>query len=162
MYVLDGANMAFAGSGYETILSHAYGALFPMFDTKDALVLRQVCLELKETVAAFPWEDKKTVIKGRVAAWRACFPKARCALMKNRTKVANMVHLVGVTVFVTKVSIMLHTACCFPEDAHKTCITTAKSISHMLRHNKRPPTNIFLGCVLTLWPHACPRELCGV
>ncbi len=73
----------FAGEGEvfspDSVLSHCYGALLPMFSTKEATVLRLVCKELKDAVADFPWEDEKTVIKGSVAAWRACFSRARWA-----------------------------------------------------------------------------------
>jgi hypothetical protein len=73
----------FAGEGEvftpDSVLSHCYGALLPMFDTKEATTLRQLCREFKSTVADFPWEDEKTVIMGSVAAWRACFPRARWA-----------------------------------------------------------------------------------
>ena len=73
----------FAGDGEvftpDSVLSHCYGALLPMFTTKEATTLRQLCREFKSTVADFPWEYEKTVIRGSVAAWRACFPRARWA-----------------------------------------------------------------------------------
>jgi hypothetical protein len=73
----------FAGEGEfftpDSVLSHCYGALLPMFTTKEATTLRQLCREFKSTVADFPWEDEKTMIKGSVAAWRACFPRAKWA-----------------------------------------------------------------------------------
>jgi hypothetical protein len=75
--------MPFAGEGEfftpDSILSHCYGALLPMFTTEEATVLRLVCKEFKATVAEFPWRDVDTVIHGSVAAWRACFPMARSA-----------------------------------------------------------------------------------
>jgi hypothetical protein len=75
--------MPFAGEGEfftpDSVLSHCYGALLPMFTTKEATTLRQLCKEFKSTVADFPWEDEETVIRGSVAAWRACFPRARWA-----------------------------------------------------------------------------------
>ena len=98
----------FAGEGEfptpDSVLSHSYGALLPMFDTVEATVLRQLCKEFKSTVADFPWEDEKTVIHGSVAAWRACFPRARCANVRQfykggrRTFLvdADFVHFVGV------------------------------------------------------------------
>ena len=77
----------FAGEGEfftpDSVLSHCYGALLPMFDTKEATVLRLLCKEFKSTVADFPWEDEETVILGSVAAWRACFPRARWANVSN-------------------------------------------------------------------------------
>jgi hypothetical protein len=43
--------MPFAGESDvpspDSVLSHCYGALLPMFDTVEALVLRQVCKEFK-------------------------------------------------------------------------------------------------------------------
>ena len=99
--------MPFAGEGEffspDSVLSHCYGALLPLFDTAEARVLRQLCKEFKETVADFPWEDDKTVILGSVAAWRACFPRARWANVRGyygegrRTPVvdADFVHFVG-------------------------------------------------------------------
>ncbi len=75
--------MPLAGEGEfftpDSVLSHCYGALLPMFTTKEATTLRQLCREVKTTVADFPWEDEETVIMGNVAAWRACFPRARWA-----------------------------------------------------------------------------------
>ena len=99
--------MPFAGESEipspDSVLSHCYGALLPMFDTAEATVLRQLCREFKEAVADFPWEDEETVIKGSVASWRACFPRARRASVSNRgeedcqTPVvdADFVHFVG-------------------------------------------------------------------
>jgi len=77
----------FAGEGElftpDSVLSHCYGALLPMFTTKEATTLRQLCKEFKSTVADFPWEDEETVIKGSVAAWRACFSRARWANVRE-------------------------------------------------------------------------------
>jgi len=98
--------MPFAGEGKfftpDSVLSHCFGALLPMFTTKEANTLRQLCREFKSTVADFPWEDEKTLIRGRVAAWRACFPKARWANVRQldggrRAPVvdADFVHFVG-------------------------------------------------------------------
>jgi hypothetical protein len=77
----------FAGEGEfftpDSVLSHCYGALLPMFDTEEATTLRQLCKEFKCTVADFPWEDERTVIMGNVVEWRACFPKARWANVRE-------------------------------------------------------------------------------
>ena len=74
----------------------------------EATTLRQLCREFKSTVADFPWEDEKTVIRGSVASWRACFPRARWANVSvynervnqkgRRTQVmdGDFVHFVGV------------------------------------------------------------------
>ena len=94
----------FAGEGEiftpDSVLSHCYGALLPMFTTKEATTLRQLCREFKSTVAEFPWEDEKTVIMGSVAAWMACFPKARWANVTQWHRMtsvvdADFVHFVG-------------------------------------------------------------------
>ena len=45
----------FSGEGEsffsDSVLSHGNKALLPMFDTKEAAVLRQLCREIKDTVA---------------------------------------------------------------------------------------------------------------
>ena len=58
--------------------------LFPFLDTREASSLRLVCRELKQAVADFPWEDMGTVIRGSIALWRACFPRARGANVGER------------------------------------------------------------------------------
>ena len=68
-----------AGGEQGTLLSEAGPALLPFFTTRDACALRLVCQEFLAAVRAQPWEDRGTVIKGSIAAWRACFPRARCA-----------------------------------------------------------------------------------
>ena len=69
-----------AGGGQETLLSEV-GAqyLLPLFTTAEACALRLVCREFLAAVTEQPWEDTQTVIQGSIAAWRACFPRARCA-----------------------------------------------------------------------------------
>jgi hypothetical protein len=69
-----------AGGGQATLLSEV-GAqyLLPLFSTRDACALRLVCREFLAAVTEHPWEDRETAIKGSIAAWRACFPRARCA-----------------------------------------------------------------------------------
>jgi hypothetical protein len=69
-----------AGGGQETLLSEV-GAqyLLPLISTRDACALRLVCREFLAAVREQPWEDTETVIRGSIAAWRACFPRARCA-----------------------------------------------------------------------------------
>lgn len=80
--------MPFAGDSEvwsaDSILSHVSGALLPMFDTAEATVLRQLCKEFKDAVSEFQWEDKTTMIRGSVAAWRACFPRAKCGFLNPR------------------------------------------------------------------------------
>jgi hypothetical protein len=67
-----------SGEGH-TLLAECPGALLQFFDTPGACVLRLVCRELQAAVAAYPWEDRETVILGSIGAWRACFPRARRA-----------------------------------------------------------------------------------
>ena len=59
-------------------------ALFPFFDTREACSLRGVCHELRQAVGDFPWEDMGTVIRGSIALWRACLPRARGANVGQR------------------------------------------------------------------------------
>ena len=69
-----------AGGGEESLLSEVGSQyLLPLFTNADACALRLVCREFLAAVTEQPWEDAKTVIKGSIAAWRACFPRALCA-----------------------------------------------------------------------------------
>ena len=71
--------------GEPTIVSIVGVVLFPFISTEDAARgLRLTCRELKQAVAAFPWEDMGTVIHGSIALWRACFPRARGANVGQR------------------------------------------------------------------------------
>ena len=72
-----------AGGGQETLLSEVGFVLLPLFTTRDACALRLVCREFLAAVTEHPWEDRGTVIKGSIAAWRACFPHARYANVQN-------------------------------------------------------------------------------
>ena len=72
-----------AGGGQETLLSEVGFVLLPLFTTRDACALRLVCREFLAAVSEHPWEDRGTVIKGSIAAWRACFPHARCANVRQ-------------------------------------------------------------------------------
>ena len=58
--------------------------LLPYFDTREACALRLVCREIRSAVAAHLWQDRKTVILGSIGGWRACFPRARCANVRER------------------------------------------------------------------------------
>jgi hypothetical protein len=63
-----------------SLLSIVGTALLPFFDTREAaLALRPLCREFRQAVAAFPWRDRATVIRGSIAGWRACFPRALAA-----------------------------------------------------------------------------------
>ena len=68
-----------AGGSGRTLLAECPGALLQYFDTSEACVLRLVRREFQAAVAVHPWEDRETVILGSIGAWRACFPRARCA-----------------------------------------------------------------------------------
>ena len=68
-----------AGGTQETLLSEVGPVLLPFFTTRDACALRLVCREFLAAAREHPWEDRETVIQGSIAAWRACFPRARCA-----------------------------------------------------------------------------------
>jgi hypothetical protein len=95
-----------AGGGQETLLSEVGFVLLPLFTTRDACALRLVCREFLAAVTEQPWEDRETAIKGSIAAWRACFPRARCAnvghysftggeVRKNPVVDADFVHFEG-------------------------------------------------------------------
>jgi hypothetical protein len=73
-----------AGNPTETLLSEVGLVLLKMFDTREACALRLVCREFEDAVGRQQWEDRKTVITGSIAAWRACFPRARCANINKR------------------------------------------------------------------------------
>jgi hypothetical protein len=72
-----------AGGGRETLLSEVGFVLLPLFSTAEACALRLVCREFLAAVSEHPWEDRGTVIKGSIAAWRACFPHTRCANVRK-------------------------------------------------------------------------------
>jgi len=65
------------------------------FTTKEACELRLVHSEFLDAVNATPWHDMETVITGRVAAWRACFPIAQAAKLGAHVVDADFVHLRG-------------------------------------------------------------------
>jgi hypothetical protein len=74
-----------AGGGEETLLSEVGSQyLLPLLSTRDACALRLVCREFLAAVSEQPWEDRETVIRGSIAAWRACFPRALCANVRCR------------------------------------------------------------------------------
>ena len=72
--------VTFAGGTGRSVLAAASDALLPFFSTREAaLALRLVCRELTAAVARHGWDDRKTVITGSIAAWRASFPRALTA-----------------------------------------------------------------------------------
>lgn len=70
--------MKLAGDGAHTVISVAFGGLFPFFTTDEARTLRLICREFRDTVAAFPWTTGSPV-RSRVRSWRRSFPLARVA-----------------------------------------------------------------------------------
>jgi hypothetical protein len=74
-----------AGGTQETLLSEVGPVLLRFFSTVDACALRLVCREFQAAVSEHPWEDRDTVIKGSIGAWRACFPCACCANVQRST-----------------------------------------------------------------------------
>jgi hypothetical protein len=72
---------ACGGADAHTLLSPlpVQAALLGFLDTRAVLPLRAACREARAAVAGHAWWDRDTVIKGSIAAWRACFPLARCA-----------------------------------------------------------------------------------
>jgi hypothetical protein len=62
-----------------TILSACAGSLLPLLDTHSALPLRATCSEARAAVAQHQWRSRDGPIRGSVAHWRACFPRALCA-----------------------------------------------------------------------------------
>jgi hypothetical protein len=69
-----------AGGGQETLLSEVGSQyLLPLFTTAEACALRLVCREFLAAVSEQPWDEGEAVIHGSIGAWRACFPRARCA-----------------------------------------------------------------------------------
>jgi hypothetical protein len=72
---------ACGGADTHTLLSpqRVQDALLRLLNTRTALPLRATCKEARAAVAGHAWEDAETVILGSIAAWRACFPRARSA-----------------------------------------------------------------------------------
>ena len=70
--------MKLAGDGAHTVISVAFGSLFPFFTTDEARTLRLICREFRDTVTAFPWTAGPPV-RSRFRSWRRSFPLARMA-----------------------------------------------------------------------------------
>jgi hypothetical protein len=57
--------------------AHSAGAgVVGFFDTMEASLIRLVCTEFREAIAAAPWADMGTRIRQNVGGWRASFPRA--------------------------------------------------------------------------------------
>jgi hypothetical protein len=84
----DQAITAFAsGASAHTMLSPpaVQHSLLSLLSTRQVLPLRLLCKDARRAVADFPWHDRRVVVRGSLAAWRACFPCARCANLKSIT-----------------------------------------------------------------------------
>jgi hypothetical protein len=83
----DQAITAFAGgTSAHTILSPpaVQHALLGFFTTPAVLPLRAAFKDACAAVARHAWRDRDTVIRGSIAAWRRCFPRAQCASVSER------------------------------------------------------------------------------
>ncbi|NDB85722.1 MAG: hypothetical protein EB127_23930, partial [Alphaproteobacteria bacterium] len=89
-----------------TLLSTLHGAhrngegILCYLTTQDALALRLVNHESREAVSAFRWKDKNTRIRGSLAAWRACFPRAVWVNLIGRKNITNddLMHLANIEI----------------------------------------------------------------
>jgi hypothetical protein len=65
----------------------AHAALLGFCNTKEATFLRAVSRELRDPVAAFPWNDKSTRILSHIwphmEQWWKCFPNAHTAMVSR-------------------------------------------------------------------------------
>ena len=78
------AQIPLAGGGQESLLSEVGSQyLLPRFTTREACALRLVCREFLAAVTDQPWDDRYTVILGSIEAWRACFPRALAANVRQ-------------------------------------------------------------------------------
>ena len=83
-----------------SVLAGAHGVgegVLGFFDTREARVLRLVCVEFREAVASAPWADLGTRIIN-VGRWRTCFPRARKANISFVHSIvdADFVHFEGI------------------------------------------------------------------
>ena len=83
-----------------SVLAGAHGVgegVLGFFTTREAHVLRLVCVEFKEAVAIVPWADLETRIIN-VGRWRTCFPRARKANISCVYSIvdADFVHFEGI------------------------------------------------------------------
>ena len=102
------ARLVQADGGGRSLLAEdgAATTLMCFFSTPQACLLRLVCRAFQAAVAAHPWGDRETVILGSIAKWRACFPRAACANVRQQVpgggivrptpvEDADLVHLKG-------------------------------------------------------------------
>jgi hypothetical protein len=98
------AALPFAGgAGSASVVSHLAGVhsigggVLGFLTLIESNPIREVCVELREAVRAFPWEDM-TRNKGSLTKWRAAFPAARAVNVSGRRDLvdADFVHLAGI------------------------------------------------------------------
>jgi hypothetical protein len=91
-----------------TLLSTLHGAhlngggIFGFLTLQEALALRLVNHECRDAVSAFRWKDKNTIIRGSLAAWRACFPRAVWVNLIGRKNITNndLMHLANIEILI--------------------------------------------------------------
>lgn len=66
------------------LLSDFGPTVLPFLTTKEANHLRATCAAARTAVAAFPWHDGLTPIRGPPKAWKVCFPNARAVNLYYR------------------------------------------------------------------------------
>ena len=73
-------------------------AMLQFFDTATANKMRACCVEFIDPIAEYPWNDENTRVRGSVASWRRCFPRARAINLSRRNDLTDddFVHLVGI------------------------------------------------------------------
>ena len=82
---LNTAQPAAALAGGERSVIIITTALPSFFNMQGAAVLRTVTSELRDAIAAFPWDAaQSTGVIGHVVQWRSCFPSARKANLRGK------------------------------------------------------------------------------
>jgi len=72
-------------NGHDRIDEPFVHPLLQYFTTKEATILRAVCSELKDAVEVTSWDDRETVIKRVMVAWKESFPCAISAKIDAHT-----------------------------------------------------------------------------
>jgi hypothetical protein len=89
---------AFAsGASAHTMLSPpaVQHALLGLLTMPGVLPLRATCADARAAVAERAWIDRGTIIRGSIAAWRRCFPRALCASVRKMSDVWQPEHRVA-------------------------------------------------------------------
>jgi hypothetical protein len=74
-------------NGHDRIDESFVHGLLQYFTTKEATIIRSVCSELKDAVEVTSWDDRETVIKRSMTAWKESFPCAISAKIDAHTVV---------------------------------------------------------------------------